>query len=249
MEEGHYLITGGSSGIGFELAKTLVNRGAHVHLTGRRRRFLEQRAAELGPRALAYPGDVSSVADRLELIEKVTQNAPNGLDGLVINAAMYGYQPLLSQSLEEFEQYFQTNTVSSFHLVQLAHPLLKRGSGKAVLFISSTLGNRPVPGTGAYAATKAALNSLAQSYALELAPDQIRVNALLPGVVDTAIHEPKTPGDPSRQEKIKQLAPLHPLGRVGLPGDIAAAAAFLLSAESSWVTGSLFFVDGGISLV
>ena len=248
MNSRHFLITGGSSGIGLSLAEKLVADGATVHLTGRNDQALQKVRASLGEQAFVYAGDVSDQIHLSELVERVGKRTGHSLDGLIINAAKYGYKPLLEQDGTDFEDYFQTNTTSAFHLVKGCYPLLKKGTGKSVLFISSTLSTRPVPGTGAYAASKAALNCLAQTFALELAPEKIRVNVILPGVVDTGIHNPAAPGDPSKAEKLAALAPLHPLGRVGNATEIADAAHFLLSHKTKWVTGSLFYVDGGISI-
>ncbi len=248
MKGWHVLITGGGSGIGLSLAARLARAGATVHLSGRREATLQAAVAQIGANARAYVGDAASATDRQRLFEALAKETGGRLDGLVVNAAKYGFAPLLDMGAEEIEAFFRVNAMSAIHFVQKAHPLLMKGVGKSILFVSSTLGAKPIEGVGAYAASKAAMNSLARSFALELAKDGIRVNAVLPGVVDTPIHNPQSANDPSRADKMEQLGSLHPLGRVGEPDEIAEAAAFLLSPQSSWTTGSLFFVDGGVSL-
>lgn len=249
MKGWHVLITGGSSGIGLGIAQALSQRGATLHLSARGEAKLAEAAATIDGPVFTYASDTTDGEARRQLMDAVAANAESRLDGLVVNAATYAYTPLLQEDDASIDNYFRTNTLPAFSLVKLAYPLLKAGEGKSVLFVSSNLAARPIAGVGAYAASKAAMNSLAQSWALELAPDRIRVNAVLPGVVDTPIHDPKEPGDPSREEKLGQLGPAHPMGRVGTPQDVAGAACYLMAPEAGWVTGSLLFVDGGIGLV
>lgn len=248
MASRHVLITGGSSGIGLAVAEKLAARDCCVHLCGRRSEPLEEAGRCIGERALLYKCDVSVSEDRETLLREVTANSDGRLDGFVINAALYGFRPLVEMEEKEADAYFRTNTLSVIHMMRLAYPALRKGAGKSVVFVSSTLATRPIAGCGAYAATKSALNSLAKSYSLELAADGIRVNAVLPGVVDTPIHDPSGPNDPSREQKMASLAGLHPLGRVGEPRDVAEIVCFLLSSRTSWITGSLYYVDGGINL-
>ncbi len=248
MKDWHILITGGSAGIGLALAHKLAEKGAVLHLFARGQAALEQAAAAIPSKVYTYVGDTAIREDRKRLSAELKANTGR-LDGLVVNAAKYAAASLLEEDEDQFEDYFKTNTFPAFSLVRLLYPLLFQGQGKAFLFVSSTLATRPVPGVGAYAASKAAMNSLAQTFALELAPQGIRVNAVLPGVVNTPIHDPQQAGDPSRAEKLSQLAGAHPIGRVGEPHDVASAACYLLSGEAGWVTGSMFYVDGGISLV
>ncbi|CAM2066852.1 SDR family oxidoreductase [Sulfidibacter corallicola] len=249
MKGNHVLISGGSSGIGLALARLLVAEGVQVHLVGRDERRLEHACAALGDAAHAYVADMSLESDIERLIAEVSARCDGTLDGLVVNAAKYGFINLSKMSSCELDQYFRTNAIGPVLLVNGCLGMLKKGTGKSIVMVSSTLATRPIAGTGAYAATKAALNSLAKSYALELAEDGIRVNAVLPGVVNTPIHEPQTPNDPPREEKMAQLGPMHPIGRVGEAEEVASMIHFLLSDRTGWVTGSLFYVDGGISLV
>lgn len=249
MENWHFLITGGSAGIGLAVARSLVASGAVVHLTGRREDALKAAANDLGSRAQIYPGDIGDAAQQKAMLAQVAENTGGRLDGLVVNAAKYGFESVEDIEPQTLEDYFRINCLSSVWLVQGALPLLEKGEGKSIVMISSTLAMRPVAGTAAYAATKAALNSLTKSFAIELAPKAIRCNAILPGVVDTPIHEPQGPSDPSREEKLSQLGPMHLAGRVGEPEEVAHAVVFLLSQQSTWTTGTLMPVDGGISLV
>jgi len=248
MEGRHILITGGSAGIGKGIAEKLHGLGATVHLTGRRAAPLEAVAAELGERVTIHPGDIAVAEDRQALLTAVIEAGGRKLDGLVLNAASYRYQPLLETREEDFRADVEINLMAPFAITKAFVPLLRAGDGKSIVFISSTLGARPVPGAGAYAATKAGLDALTKTFALELAPEGIRVNGIAPGVVDTPIHDPRADGDPSRAEKMTAFAAMHPLGRVGKPSDIAEAAAYLLGSGAGWVTGSLVQVDGGISI-
>lgn len=247
MRDRHILITGGGTGIGYAIAAKLIERGRTVHITGRRSEVLRAAAESLGARAIPHQSDIASREDRERLVSSVREAVDGRLDGLVLNAATFRYQSLLETSDDAFEADYQTNVLGPISLVRDCYSMLKEGEGRSVLFISSTLGARPVPGTGSYAATKAALNSLTTTLALEWAPE-IRVNAILPGVVDTPIHDPSTPGEPSRSEKMAAFAAQHPIGRVGQPGDVAAAAVFLLCEEASWITGTQMNVDGGITI-
>lgn len=122
------------------------------------------------------------------------------------------------------------------------------GQGKSVVLVSSTLSHRPLGVSAVYSATKSAGDSLMKSLALAYADRGLRFNSVLPGVVDTAIHEPQKPGDPSRAEKMAQVANLHPLGRVGKPEEIANMIVHLLGPAAAWTTGAMIPVDGGISL-
>lgn len=249
MENWHVLITGGGTGIGFAIAARLIEKGAFVHLTGRRADVLNKARQTLGEaRCFIYPGDIGVGEDRAKLERELYDNTEGNLDALVINAGLYGMQQLLEITPHELEQYFQVNALGSVMLAQACHPMLMGGQGKSILMISSTLGERPIPGAAAYAASKAALNSFAKSIALEWSKEGIRCNIIQPGVVDTPIHEPKTEEDPAREEKMANLASFHPLGRVGNPNDVAEAALYLLSDRANWVTGASINVDGGILL-
>ncbi len=246
MRDWHVAISGGSQGIGFATAQALATDGMNVHLMARRELPLRSAAEAVGGNA--YACDISKIDQIQTVFEDISLNTSGRLDGLVVNAAKYGMGAALDTSPATFRAYLELNLVASLELVKHALPLLRNGQGKSIVMVSSTLALKPVPGTAIYAASKAALDSLTMSLALELASEGIRVNAVLPGVVNTPIHEPQNENEPSRAEKMKILSPLHPLGRVGSPDDIAAAIKFLISPASSWMTGVRVPVDGGISI-
>ncbi|PIE90426.1 MAG: hypothetical protein CR997_06460 [Acidobacteria bacterium] len=244
MEKSISVVIGGSSGIGFEIACMLRDKGSQVIVTGRNNSKLKS-CSERG--LVTIQSDISDDRQRAELVKSL--NSYGQIDHLILSAARYDFVHLVNEDDETVQDVFQTNVFGPVSLAKQCYPLLKKGRGKSVLFISSTLSLKPVPGTGTYSASKAALDSYVSSLALEWAEDGIRVNSILPGVVDTPIHDPRTKNEPTREEKMVQFAKMHPLGRVGETVDIAPVADLLLSPGSRWITGAKWSVDGGISLV
>jgi len=240
----HYLVTGGHSGIGWAVAKDLLAGGARVWSLARR---LNPACLEAGLRQI--PVDLADRGARRGALDRVLTECGGRLDGLVLNAAWYRIRPQLAHPDEEVGRAIKTNLLAALDLTRGCLPALRAGSGKSVVHLSSTLAKRPCVGGGLYAATKAAVDALLASLALEFASEGLRFNSVLPGVVDTSIHEPGDAGEASRAEKMRDFARLHPLGRVGQPEEIAAAVLFLLDERSRWTTGSQMTVDGGISLV
>ena len=221
------LVTGGGTGIGLGIARALIAAGHTVTITGRRADVLRVTAAQIGARAL--PGDVT--ADPAALIA-----AAGPLDHLVNNAGHFIYQPVGQFSADAFAALHAVHVIAPALLSQ-AFAAQAAGPG-AIVNISSTLAERPAPGAAPYATAKAGMIALTRQLALELAPRQIRANAILPGLVTTPMTQTN---DPQRQA---HMLSLHPLGRLGAPADIGEAVAWLLGA--SWVTGAVIPVDGGL---
>jgi NAD(P)-dependent dehydrogenase (short-subunit alcohol dehydrogenase family) len=148
---------------------------------------------------------------------------------------------LMETADEVWDEAFAVNVRGPFLLCRELGPLLARGNAPAIVNVSSTLAEKAIPGMAAYNASKAALNQLSRSLALEWAPT-VRVNAVMPGVVDTPIHATRG----MSAEQVQAMGDIHPLQRVGRPEDVAAAIVFLLSDDSSWMTGTVIPVDGGM---
>jgi NAD(P)-dependent dehydrogenase (short-subunit alcohol dehydrogenase family) len=234
------VISGGSSGIGLETARMLASRGAEVCLTARRLELLEAAAEEIGERAWVWPCDVAD----LESISALTSELKNrwqAVDGLVNNAGVAPMARLDETTNDVWDETYRINVRGPFILCRELGALLHEGSSPAVVNVSSTLAERAIPGMAAYNASKAALNQLTRSLALEWAP-RVRVNAVMPGVVDTPIHASRgmTP------EQVEAMGEIHPMKRIGKPADVAAMIVFLLSDASSWMTGAVIPVDGGM---
>ncbi|MDX1384749.1 MAG: glucose 1-dehydrogenase, partial [Thermoanaerobaculia bacterium] len=246
------LISGGGTGIGYEIARRLGRAGAAVAIAGRRREVVAAAAAELeeaGCRALAVRGDVSVPGDCRRMVAE-TVAAFDGLDILVNNAAVYRGGALAEVADDEIDAVVDIDLKGPIRLSQAALPILRAGSGErstAILNVSSSVTISPVPGLSVYAAAKAGLEMLTRSWALELAADRIRVNAIAAGVVRTPIFETVMPAA-DVAGFLDGFAASVPLGRVGEPDDVARLALFLCSPAAEWLTGAIVPLDGGSSL-
>jgi NAD(P)-dependent dehydrogenase (short-subunit alcohol dehydrogenase family) len=240
------LVTGASSGIGHATAALLAARGAGVFATGRRKEPLEalRPAAEAGPGSVRIlAGDLTCAAFRESLLRDAA-GALGGLDGLVNAAGIIGFGDWNATDLDAWDQMMDVNLRSVFDLTKRAIPALLESRG-AVVNVSSVTGIRAFPNVLAYCVSKAGLDQLTRCLALELAPRGVRVNAVNPGVVRTNLHRAGGMDEDGYRAFLEHGKDTHPLGRVGEPGDVAAAIAFLLSDESGWITGETLPVDGG----
>jgi NAD(P)-dependent dehydrogenase (short-subunit alcohol dehydrogenase family) len=235
------LITGGGTGIGAAIARSFAREGATVCLVGRREAPLRETTESLGGRSGAVGTRSADVADPRQAEQTIewVLDAHGRLDVLVNNAGVYEPAAALATGLQTWDRHFATNVRAAFWLSRISHPHLRASGNGVVLNVLSTVGDRPVPGVTAYAASKAALRSLTESLALEWANDRIRVVGLALGVVATPLHDAR---------HLAAMAPAHPLGRVGTPEEVADAALFLVSDQARWITGAVLPVDGGIHL-
>ncbi len=235
------LITGGGSGIGLATAQRLVTAGANVVIAGRASDRLDAAVKELdaGDRVLAVPTDVSRLADLDELVARIRERF-GGLDGVFANAGIGLNARTLDVTEEDFDQVVGTNFKGVFFTVQKALPLLKDGS--SVVLNASWLAHRGMGSGSVYAATKAAVLNLPRTLGADLADRQIRVNVVTPGHIVTEMFNTVTGNDQVREFFRSQVA----AGRLGRSSDVADAVLFLLSPQSSYVTGQELVVDGGL---
>lgn len=238
------LITGASSGIGHATAIKFHEAGYFVHLLARDQNRLSELHKQL-PNSKVIACDLSS--------PQQIQNLPNvidlsKIDVLVNNAGIFFVKPNEETSLSDWQLMFQVNVYAPAQLSALLFPHFKHNKSGAIVMVASTLAHKPTANTGAYSASKAALQNLTMSLALEGAPANIRVNCVSPGIVETPIHGLNDLTAEQRKQKIDTLNKLQPLARMGKPSDIAQAILFLGSEQSSWTTGTILNVDGGINI-
>lgn len=233
------LVTGGSAGIGLATAHRFAAEGAQVYLTGRRQEVVDAAAAGIDGDVTGIVGDVADL-ESLDALFATIADRSGRLDVLVANAGGGRLIGLGEITEEHYDTTFDVNVKGLVFTVQKALPLLHEGS--SVVLLSSVAGIQGLPGMSVYAATKAAIRNFARSWAIELAPLGIRVSALCPGPVDTpgfAVSVSQLPSDDDGSTMVV------PMGRLRDPAEIAAAALFLASNESSYLTGSDLIIDGG----
>ena len=237
------VVTGAGSGFGAGIARLFASEGAKLVVADIDQGAAEAVAAELG--AVAAAGDVSQSAAVQAMVDAAVRH--HGRLDIVVNNAgtTHRNQPLLDVAEDDFDRVYAVNVKSIYWMARAAVPVLRRqGQGGSIINISSTAGLRPRPGLVWYNGSKGAVNAITQGMAAELAPDDIRVNAICPvigatGLLEQFMGAPDTPGNRARF-----LATI-PLGRMSTPGDIANACLFLAQDESRFLTGALLPVDGG----
>jgi NAD(P)-dependent dehydrogenase (short-subunit alcohol dehydrogenase family) len=241
------VITGGSSGIGLATAKRFVDEGAHVVITGRREKELEEAAALIGGNVTTVVGDVSRLED-LDRLYAVVKEKHGHIDILFANAGAGTIAPLEVATEGHFDQTFDVNVKGLFFTVQKALSLLTDGG--SIILTSSVSNVKGLPGFSADAASKAAVRSFSRAWTLELKDRNIRVNTMSPGPIETPALATTTGLTPEQAEQAAaQFASQVPMGRRGQPEEIAAAVVFLASDESSYITGVDLAVDGGLAQV
>lgn len=236
------VVTGGSSGIGLAAAKAFSAEGASVFITGRRQETLDAAVKQIGGKVTAVQGDMSKLADIDRLYDAIQQKHAQ-IDVLFANAGGGEMVPLGAISEEHYQSTFDTNVKGVLFTVQKALPLLKDGA--SIILTSSTTSISGTPAFSVYSATKAAVRNFARNWMLDLKDRHIRVNAISPGVTDTAGLDDLFGGGDQAQGTRDYLAGLIPAGRVGQPDEIAKAVLFLASDEASFINGIELFVDGG----
>src|SRR5690348_8739253 len=238
------VITGGSSGIGLATANRFVKEGAYVFITGRRQAELDKAAAEIGSNVTAVKGDVANPNDLDRLYQSVAAKKGK-LDILFANAGIADPVPTPDVTTEHYDKTFGVNARGVFFAVQKALPLMKDGG--SIIVNGSGVWQKGIPMYPTYGGTKAALRSFVRTWTAEFAGKGIRANVISPGPIETPILEGQFgENTDAMKERFKTMIPM---GRIGKPEEVASAAVFLASDESSYITGIDLPVDGGVLAV
>jgi len=240
------VITGGSSGIGLATAKRFVREGAYVFVTGRRPSELDKAKAEIGRNVTAIQGDVTNLAD-LDRLYATVKAEKGAVDIVVANAGFVEHAKIFNLSEAHYDKTMNINVKGVVFTVQKALPLMTRGG--SIVVVSSIVNVKGIPAHGVYTAAKAGVRALVRVWAQELKDRGIRVNSLSPGATETPIIRGQFDSDEASDAAKGAFAAATPLGRLGLPDELAAGAYYLASNESSYVTGIDLAVDGGLAQV
>jgi NAD(P)-dependent dehydrogenase (short-subunit alcohol dehydrogenase family) len=241
------LVTGGSAGLGLAIAQRFGREGAHVYITGRRTEALDIAKASIEGHVTAVTADVTVPADLDNVVEAIRQGSGH-VDVIVANAGSIERATLGGVTEDHFDRTFDVNARGTLFTVQKALPLLRRGG--SIVLLGSITAFKGDPGAGVYSASKAAVRSYARTWAAEFGGRGPRVNVLSPGPIDTLIIDGQAEyfgQDPAAVRA--HMKTLVPMGRLGLPEEIANGALFLASDESSFMTGAELCIDGGMGQV
>jgi NAD(P)-dependent dehydrogenase (short-subunit alcohol dehydrogenase family) len=240
------LITGGNSGIGLATAKQFVEEGAYVFITGRRVPELSAATKTIGKQVVGVQGDVSNPNDLDRLFAQIKREKGK-LDIVFANAGVAKYAPIGTITEEFYDSIFNINVKGLLFTVQKALPLMPDGA--SIILNASIVASKGLSAVSVYSASKAAVRSFARTLTTDLRNRRIRVNAVSPGSTDTpGLSELFASGE-SGAERLKMIPKMVPLGRLGTPAEIAKAVVFLASDDSSYITGTELFVDGGFAQV
>jgi len=240
------LVTGGNSGIGLATAKQFVNEGAYVFITGRREPELAAAVKEIGRNVTGVQGDVSNLDDLDRLFAQIKREKGK-LDIVFANAGVAEYALFGTITEEHYDSIFGINVKGLLFTVQNALPLLPDGA--SIILNASIVASKGLSTNSVYSATKAAVRSFARTWTTDLKDRRIRVNAVSPGPIETPGLNDLVASTGAGEERLKMISNNVPLGRLGKPDEIAKAVVFLASDDSSYVTGTELFVDGGFAQV
>jgi NAD(P)-dependent dehydrogenase (short-subunit alcohol dehydrogenase family) len=240
------LVTGGNGGIGLATAQQFVNEGAYVFVTGRRDSELAAAVKEVGRNITGVSGDVSNLGDLDRLFAQIKREKGR-LDIVFANAGVAKLAPFGTITEEFYQSIFDINVKGLLFTVQKALPLMPDGA--SIILNASVVGSKGLSANSVYAATKAAVRSFARTWTTDLKSRRIRVNAVSPGSIDTPGLSNLLASTDAGQQRLKMIQGSVPLGRLGRPDEIAKAVVFLASDDSSYITGTELFVDGGFAQV
>ncbi len=235
-----------TSGIGLATAKEFVNEGAFVFITGRRESELAAAVKEIGRHVTGVQGDVSNLGDLDRLFEQIKREKGT-LDIVFANAGVARYAPLGEITEDFYDSIFNVNVKGLLFTVQKALPLMPDGA--SVILNASIVASKGFSANSVYSATKAAVRSFARTWTTDLKARHIRVNAVSPGAIDTPGLNDLLASSETGQQRAKMIASAVPLDRLGRPTEIAKAVVFLASDDSSYISGTELFVDGGLAQV
>ena len=230
------VVTGGTEGIGLATAALFAKEGAYVFIMGRRRKELDEAVTTIGSNVSGIQGDVTKLGD-LDRLYKTVAELKGRIDIVLANAGVGEFSPLGGISEEHFDKLFNVNVKAVLFTVQKALPLLNDGA--SIILTGSVASIKGTPAFWVYGATKAAIRNFVRGWTMELKDRRIRSNVLSPGPIDTPLVKQQS------AEVIERIVSTVPVGRIGTTDEVAKAALFLASDDSSYVTGIELFVDGG----
>jgi NAD(P)-dependent dehydrogenase (short-subunit alcohol dehydrogenase family) len=240
------VVTGGNSGIGLATAKQFRDEGAHVAISGRSQKTLDEAAKELGKDALVVQADVSKLGDTEKFFPAVEKRFGK-IDVLFVNAGIAKFVPVDEVSEEHYDEIFDINAKGAYFTVRRALPYLNDGA--SIILNTSVVSHKGFPAASVYSGTKAAMRSFTRTLAAELAARNIRVNAVAPGPIETPLVERTGLSKEERDDFARNLIAAVPLKRFGKPEEVATTVAFLASKDASYITGVELDVDGGMGQV